>query len=465
MGQQLLGVLGVLGEPARGSLQVWFQHCLPAGQTTQLGRGRAEVDPLADRAERNVVADAVDHRTAQVAAGVGGLLAAQYGLGQVDRGEVGQSRNRHLGELLGGAAHIQGRAYTGTGLGQQLQAASRRQGVLPHLWLPHQHKPSRGGLEAGVIVRRIGSTGGHDALVARGALAGCGAGEVPGRRIGGGTPGRRGAGNVFGRRDGRDAGRLGGEAEQPVDLARGGEGLSRWRAGEEDAGEEGLDGDAFHSGGTRHRTAHQRHPSAVGQGHVDGGPLRAGDQLGGLLHEDRPVTGVQLTGQFVHSDAVVKADGGIGAGAQVRLQQSALACGTLLQQSPLDGFGRLAYHGDERRVLGAARIAEAQDAFNVPAERVADGNRTAGAPLGAFGEVLGTVDPDELPLRQCETDAVGGGELLGEHESRDALDRREASGQGRLSETAQKDRPGRIRDGDVHLAAREPGLQPVEHRT
>lgn len=172
LGEQPLGVLGVLGEPARGDLQVRFQHCLPAGQTTQLGRGRAEVDQLADRAEGKVVADAVDHRTVQVTAGVGGLLAAQYGLGQVDGDEVGQSRHRRLGEFLGGAAHVQGGAYPGAGLGQQLQAAARGQGVRPHAHLTHHHEPSRRGLRVAVAVR-------HATPAGRGEPAGCGVGKMP----------------------------------------------------------------------------------------------------------------------------------------------------------------------------------------------------------------------------------------------------------------------------------------------
>ena len=85
----------------------------------------------------------------------------------------------------------------------------------------------------------------------------------------------------------RGDGRFGGEAQRLVDLVR--DGARRAKCG---AGENGLDGDALHSGDTRHQAAHERDPSAVGQGHVDGGPLCAGDQLGGLLHEDRPVAGV-----------------------------------------------------------------------------------------------------------------------------------------------------------------------------
>lgn len=173
--------------------------------------------------------------------------------------------------------------------------------------------------------------------------------------------------------------------------------------------------------------------------------------------------GVQHGGQFVHPDGAVKADGGFGSGVQVRPQQRALTRGTLPEQPPLDGPGRLAQRDRQRRVFGAAGIAEAQDALDTTAERIADRKRAAGASLRTLGEVLGTVYPDELPLRQCETDAVGAGDPFGEHESGDALERRETSGQRRLSETAQEDRPVRIGDGDVHLAAGEHGLQLVEH--
>ena len=133
----------------------------------------------------------------------------------------------------------------------------------------------------------------------------------------------------------------GGEARRLLrrllDLAREGEGLARCGAGED-----GLDGHALHSGGTRHRTAHERDPPAVGEGHVDRGPLPVGDQLSGLLHEDRPVTGAQLEGRLVDPDTAVRAGGGFGSGGQVRPQQSALTHGTLPQQPPLDGPGRLA---------------------------------------------------------------------------------------------------------------------------
>lgn len=162
---------------------------------------------------------------------------------------------------------------------------------------------------------------------------------------------------------------------------------------------------------------------------------------------------MQFEGQFVHADGVVKAGGGRGPGVQVRPQQSALTRGTLPQQPPLDGLGRLAYRDRQLRVFGAARIAEAQHALDTTAERIADGKRAAGASLGALGEVLGTVNPDELPLRQCETDAVGARDPFGEHESRNALERRKAPGQRRLPETAQEDRAARIGHGDVHLAA------------
>lgn len=235
LGEQPFGVLGVLGEPARSGLQIRLQHRLPAGQTAYLRRGRAEVDLLADRAEGKVVADPVHHRAVQVGAGVGGLLATQYGLGQVDGDEVGQSWDRRLGEFLGGTAHVQGGTYAGAGLGQQLQAAARGQGVRPHARFPHHHEPSCcPGRGVGVIVRHVNPVDGAERAVGD-------VGKVPGQRGDGQTPGGRRGRNEPGRRDGGDNGEPTGTARRYVDLGRDGEGLSRCGAGQD-----GLDGNAFH---------------------------------------------------------------------------------------------------------------------------------------------------------------------------------------------------------------------------
>lgn len=184
--EQLFRELRVLGEPARGGLQTRFQHCLPAGQTTRLGRGRAEVDPLAHGGEGPLVVDAVDDRTPQVAAWVGGFLAAQYGFGQVDGHEVGQSRHGRLGEFPGGDAHVQGGADAGAGLGQQLQATSGREGVLPHKRLSHQHQSPRRNRVSGVMVRLAPGDFHPHALARGGHGAGCGVGQPrpTGRRRG-----------------------------------------------------------------------------------------------------------------------------------------------------------------------------------------------------------------------------------------------------------------------------------------
>lgn len=220
VGEQPFGVLGVLGEPARSGLQIRFQHCLPAGQTAHLGRGQAEVDLLSHRAEGQVVADAVDHRTVQVTAGVGGLLAAQYGLRQVDGDEVGQSWHRRLGEFLGGAAHVQGGADAGAGLGQQFQAAACGNGVRPHARFPHHHELSGLGRGVRLVV--------HDATPADGAeQAARDVGEASGQRGDGQTPGRRHGRSEPGRRGGGDHGEVAGETRRHVDLARGGERHSR----------------------------------------------------------------------------------------------------------------------------------------------------------------------------------------------------------------------------------------------
>ncbi len=268
---------------------------------------------------------------------------------------------------------------------------------------------------------------------------------------GGGVSGRQGERRAGGQRGGRQ----GGKARQLVDLVREDEGLAR-----RGSGQQRLDGDALHPGRTRHRAAHERHPPAVGQGHVDGGPLCTGDQLGGLLPQDLLVTRVEFTDRRTRHHAAAQADG---PGGQIRPQQCALVRGALPQQPPLDDLGRPADRRGQRGAVETARIAEAQDTLDAPAERITDGKRDAGALLGAFREVLGAVDTDELPLREGQTDPVRAGDLLGEHEPGDPLDRRQVPGHRRIAEAAQQDRPVRVRDRDVDLAAGERGLQPVEH--
>ncbi len=540
VGQQARGVLGVLGEPARGGLQIRLQHRFAAGQAAQLRRGRAEVHALAGRGEGQALADAVDDRAAQVGEGVGGFLAAQDGVGQVDGDEVGEPRDGRLGQFLGGAADVQGGADAGAGLGQQLQAPARGQGVGPDVRLPHHQQPpgrerrpgallphaqaSDGGegptglggapvapgddglLRPGGVpaaggdgLIRLGGSGpvGGDGLVrlddapARSVRddgltrVGCGGLSRPGGApvpVGHGAVARLGrpplpvgrdhragfGGQVPGRqREGRSCGqcgdlagvqREGGQVRHGVHLVRQDEGRSG-----RGAGQHGLHDEAPHPGGARHRTAHERHPPAVGQGHVDGGPLRAGDQLGGLLHQDRPVPRVERVRRRVPRDAPAARPGGSGPRGRVRPQQGSLVRGALSQQPPLDDLGRPADGGRQPGLLEAARVAEAQDALDAPAERVPDGQRHTGVLLGALREVLGAVDADELPLGEGQADPVGAGDLLREDEPRDDLDRRQAPGHRGVPEAAQQDCSVRVGDRDVDLAAGERGLQPVQH--
>lgn len=193
-------------------------------------------------------------------------------------------------------------------------------------------------------------------------------------------------------------------------------------------GEQRLDHDALHPGGARHGAADERDPPAAGQGHLGDGPAVRGHQLRGPLLEGRLIALLQLAlEELDHADRVpvdaVLAGPGQARGVEIGLQQTALARRTLVHQPPLDGFGRLAHHGDQGRVRLGVRIPEAQDALDVPAELVAQGYRGAGARLGPLGEVLGAVDLAQAPLREGEADAVRPGELLGEDEPGDDLDR------------------------------------------
>ncbi len=147
VGQDSPGVFESREHPGRsGGLEVGLQHGGLALEAAHVGGAGVQPHLVADRVEGAVVADAVDHRAVQVGLRVGGLLAAQHGPGQVDRDVVGQARHGRLGEFPGGAAHVQGGADPGAGLGQQLQAAACGDGVLAHLGLAHQHQaPDRAG--------------------------------------------------------------------------------------------------------------------------------------------------------------------------------------------------------------------------------------------------------------------------------------------------------------------------------
>ena len=79
-----------------------------------------------------------------------------HDLRQVDGDEVGQPRDRGLGEFLGGAAHIQGGAYAGACLGQQFQTAPSGDRERRHFRLTHQHQTS-GQDVCGVLGRAAGT--------------------------------------------------------------------------------------------------------------------------------------------------------------------------------------------------------------------------------------------------------------------------------------------------------------------
>lgn len=83
----LRGAFGVLGEPAGGVAQPGFDDGLAGVEAACLRGGRDELDLLADRVERGVVADPAGGRAAQVGAGLR-FLAAEYGVVEVDRDEV-----------------------------------------------------------------------------------------------------------------------------------------------------------------------------------------------------------------------------------------------------------------------------------------------------------------------------------------------------------------------------------------
>lgn len=96
VGEDPPGVLGLLVDPTDGFLEVGFQHGPPTVQAPHVGGAGPQPDPAAGGVEGAVVADAVEHRPVQLAPGVGGLLAAQHRLRDVDGDVVGQPRNRHL---------------------------------------------------------------------------------------------------------------------------------------------------------------------------------------------------------------------------------------------------------------------------------------------------------------------------------------------------------------------------------
>ncbi len=449
VGQDPPGVLDARQHPGRsGGLEVGLQHGRLALQAAHVGGAGVQPHLVADGIEGAVVADAVDHRAVQVRLRVGGLLAAQHGPGQVDRDVVGQARHGRLGEFPGGAAHVQGGADPGTGLGQQLQAAARGDGVLAHLGLAHQHQaPDRAGGVGGVA--RAGGRAGRRAVVRAGlrVAPGGGVGEVPGQRLG-----------AFGGGEGQGAEGGGGRL-------RGGEVVRRRGL----AGEDRLDDDALHPGQARDRAAQEGDAAPVGQGHLDGGPLRGADEFGGLGLEDHLVLPVQpAVGELVQPDQLPVVGGlpaaGAEPGVEVGPQQGALTRRALLHEPPLDGLRRPADQDRQGGVLVAARVPEAEDADDVAAELVADRRRGAGVRLGPLGEVLGAVDLAQPPLGEREADAVGARVALGEDEARDALDRGQPAGQGGLPEPALQYGPVPVGEGDVHLAAREPGLELVEDR-
>lgn len=230
-------------------------------------------------------------------------------------------------------------------------------------------------------------------------------------------------------------------------------------------GEDRFDGDPLHPGGARHGAAQQGDPTAAGQRHLDGGPLGRGDQFGGLLLQDHLVPPVQTAlGELAQLPVAARiATRRTAPDFEVRLQQVPLARRTLLQQPPFDGSGGLADHGVQRGVRVGERIAEAEHAFNTPTEQVPDGNCRAGVGLGAFGEVLGPVDIDQLPFRERQPDPVRPAEPLGEHEARDALDRGQVPHQGRFAEPALQHRAAPVGEGHIHVPAREPTLKPVQY--
>lgn len=313
--EEVLGVPGILGDPPRGGPQVGLQDRLPGGQTADLGRGRAEIDRFAYRVEGAVVANAVDHRAVESGARVGRLLTAQHRRGQVDGDEVGQARHGHLGQLLGGTAHVQGGADAGTGLGQQLQTAPGRHRVRPHPRLAHHHQPT--GRTAGCGASRgaghTGSAGSAGPAGCRDRPAGCGIGKAPGQ-------------GVAGARTCSVRGRAGVPASAGT--------ATRWWAEGRTASMTIPSTPEALVTGRLSRVTH----AAAGQGHLDGGPLGRGDQFGGLLLEDHLVPPVQTAlGELAQLPVAARpAARRVAPGVEVRLQQGPLPRRTLLQQPPFD---------------------------------------------------------------------------------------------------------------------------------
>lgn len=210
--------------------------------------------------------------------------------------------------------------------------------------------------------------------------------------------------------------------------------------------------------------------AAAGQQDVDGGSLGRGDQVGGPLLEDHLVTPVQpapgqsAPGKLAQLPVARRIAGRRTVpGVEIRLEQGAFPRRTLLQQPSFDGTGGLADHEVQGRVRIGGRITEAEHAYDASAERVPDGNGRTRIGLGAFGEMLGAVDVDQLPFRERQTDSVGARELLGEHETRDTLDRGQLPDLGGFAETALQHGAASIGEGHIHGSAREPVLQPVQY--
>ncbi len=118
----------VLGPPAHGRVQIGREHRVPGVQGRRhRGRRHDEPDEVADRLEGRVRADAGDGRPAHLgvgAADAGGLVAAQYGLQQLDRHEVREPGDGDIRQFLRGPHHVQRGADPHARVVQQLEPAA-----------------------------------------------------------------------------------------------------------------------------------------------------------------------------------------------------------------------------------------------------------------------------------------------------------------------------------------------------
>ncbi len=119
--QHALGTGGVLGHPVAGVPQVRHPHRVLSGHPDRHGAGRDEPDQLADRIERMRVLRGDHGGAAHLGARLRRLVAVQHRVQQVDRGDVGEPRDRHLRQLPGGALHVQGRTDAHPRVIEQLQ--------------------------------------------------------------------------------------------------------------------------------------------------------------------------------------------------------------------------------------------------------------------------------------------------------------------------------------------------------